>query len=124
MIPIKNTQPRKMLNSKVLFITLQACDLLTTVGCFHFGLVEKNPVNVYMIGALGPTMGLLVSKLLVCAVVLPITLSLRQSLTIPNVIYSGVVMWNLLLVSLLTLARTRVIPMFMFWFVHQVGHIR
>jgi hypothetical protein len=94
----------KTLNSKVIFIVLQLGDLLSTLACFHFGLIEKNPVNIHLIAALGVLPGLLVAKLATCVVVLP----MKRLVWLGNVFYSGVVVWNLFLASvfgLATLAR-------------------
>lgn len=90
----------KRFNSKIIFIVLQFGDLLSTLVCFHFGLIEKNPVNVHLIAALGVLPGLFVAKLLTCAVVLP----MKRLVWLGNVFYSGVVVWNLFLASVVGLA--------------------
>ena len=88
------------LNSKLVFIVLQLGDLLSTLACFHFGLIEKNPINVHLIAALGVLPGLFLAKLLTCTVILP----MKRLVWLGNLFYSGVVVWNLFLVSVVGLA--------------------
>ena len=88
------------LNSKLIFVVLQVGDLLSTLACFHFGLIEKNPVDVRLIAALGVLPGLFIAKLLACTVILP----MKRLVWMGNLFYSGVVVWNLFLVSVVALA--------------------
>lgn len=90
----------KTLNSKLIFVALQIADVLTTLACFHYGLVEVNPLNAHLIATFGMLGGLVISKLLACAVVLRV----KKLVWVGNVAYSLVVLWNSFLMTVGALA--------------------
>ena len=91
----------KTLNSKLLFAALQLADLLLTLACFHFGLTEVNPVTLHLIVVFGLIGGLIVSKLLACAAVLP----MKKLVWVGNVAYFLIVAWNTFLAAVFGLAK-------------------
>ena len=80
-----------ILHSKYSFIILQVLDLVTTLVAFHFGAFEVNPLVGHLTTRLGPTGGVLLSKLF--AVV--IATRVRKLLWVANLFYIGVVCWNI-----------------------------
>jgi hypothetical protein len=91
----------KTINSKLLFGALQIADLLTTLACFRFGLVEMSPITAHLILAFGALGGLIISKLLACAAVLP----MKKLVWVGNVCYFMVVLWNTFLMVIFGLAH-------------------
>ena len=98
----------KTLNSKLIFAALQIADILTTLACFHYGFFEGNPLTFHLIAVFGVVAGLVISKLLCCAVLfsclrwLP---SMRKLVWIGNVSYLLVVGWNLFIVSVVSFVK-------------------
>ena len=91
----------KTLNSKLLFALLQLADLLTTLACFHFGLTEMSPITAHLIVVFGLIGGLIASKLLACAAVLP----MKKLVWVGNVSYALIVIWNSFLAAVFGLAK-------------------
>ena len=91
----------KTLNSKLLFVALQIADLLLTLACFHSGLIEMSPVTARLILVFGILGGLIVSKLLACACIIP----LKKLVWLGNVSYGIIVIWNLFLAVVFGLAK-------------------
>jgi hypothetical protein len=91
----------KTLNSKLLFAALQVADLLLTLACFHSGLIEMNPVTGRLILTFGILGGLIISKLLACAAVLP----MKKLVWVGNVAYFFIVAWNCFLAAVFGLAK-------------------
>ena len=89
----------KLLRGRPTFVILQLLDLLTTLAAFHAGAVEINPVVAKLTAYFGPIGGVLCSKLL--AVLL--ALRLRRLLWVANVFYTGIVIWNLIVLFALSL---------------------
>lgn len=83
-------QAMRTLNSRLFFVGLQLADLLTTLACFHYGLVEINPLNAHLIASFGILTGLIISKVLACAVMLRI----KKLIWVGNVAYLLIVIWN------------------------------
>jgi hypothetical protein len=89
----------KILRARSSFILLQVLDLVTTLIAFHFGAFEVNPLVAHLAKVLGPTGGVVASK--VAAVLL--ALGVQKRLWVVNLFYTGVVCWNIFV--LLALAR-------------------
>jgi hypothetical protein len=94
-------KPPEILQAKSSFIVLQVLDLLTTLLAFHFGAFEVNPLVGRLVSVLGPAGGVLVSKV----VAILIAFRMRKLLWIVNLFYIGIVIWNMLVVFLLSHAR-------------------
>jgi Domain of unknown function (DUF5658) len=88
----------KILQAKSSFIALQVLDLVTTLIAFHFGAFEVNPLVARFTSSLGPTAGVVTSK--VIAVL--IALRLHRLIWVVNLFYTGVVCWNLLILFALS----------------------
>jgi len=91
----------KTMNSKLIFVALQIADVVSTFACFHFGLYEVNPLTLYLIKLMGVFRGLLISKLLACAVILP----MKRLVWVGNAFYILIVGWNLFLAAVYGLTK-------------------
>jgi len=80
---------------------LQILDLITTLLAFRVGAFEVNPLVARLTVFFGPTGGVLASKIL--AVV--IALGVRKRLWMVNIFYVGVIVWNTIVLILLSLGR-------------------
>ena len=89
-----NETVRRILLSRWTFIGLQVLDLLTTLYAFHTGAIEVNPLVARLTMVFGYVRGVLISK--VIAVV--IAMGIRKRLWIVNLLYIGIVVWNLLMI--------------------------
>jgi len=89
----------RTLNTRSSFILLQALDLLTTLAAFRVGGFEVNPVVASLTIHFGRVGGVVVSK--VIAVLL--MLGVRRRLWMVNLIYIGVIGWNVVVVVSLVL---------------------
>lgn len=78
------------LHSKYSFVILQVLDLVTTLVAFHFGAFEVNPLVGHLTTRLGPTGGVLLSKLIAVVIVTRV----RKLLWVANLFYLGIVCWN------------------------------
>ena len=90
----------KILQARSSFFVLQALDLVTTLIAFHFGGFEVNPLVGRLTTVLGPTGGVLCSK--VAAVL--IALRVRKLIWVVNLFYAGLVCWNTLILFSLSRA--------------------
>jgi hypothetical protein len=90
-----------ILQAKATFVVLQVLDFFTTMLAFHVGAFEVNPLVAHLNVLFGPVGGVLASK--VIAVI--IALGVRKRLWMVNVFYVGVVCWNVVILSLLSLVR-------------------
>ena len=81
-----------------LFLYLQVLDFLTTMVGFKFGLQEASPFVRWLL-YLGPTTGVLVSKVTAVAVAL-LCLHLNRPRLVrwANVWYGALIIWNLSLI--------------------------
>ncbi|SPF37351.1 conserved membrane hypothetical protein [Candidatus Sulfopaludibacter sp. SbA4] len=87
----------------VVFILLQALDLATTFVALTMGGSESNPMIAHLM-ALGPVRGLLVSKALVIALAAAgASMRKNRGIWCANAVFSGVVMWNLGIITRLAL---------------------
>jgi Domain of unknown function (DUF5658) len=91
----------KILRAKSSFIVLQLLDLVTTLIAFHFGAFEINPLVARFTSYMGPTGGVVTSK--VIAVL--IALRLHRLMWVVNLFYTGVVCWNVLILYALSHAH-------------------
>jgi Domain of unknown function (DUF5658) len=92
---IKNSRSERfkpILGSRWTFIGLQVLDLLTTLYAFHLGAMEVNPLVAHFTILFGRVQGVIVSKLVAVA----IAMGVRRLLWVVNMIYIGVVGWNLI----------------------------
>jgi hypothetical protein len=96
--PVTRSKP-KSLNTRSTFLLLQLLDLLTTLAAFGVGAFEVNPLVASLTVHFGQIRGVMMSKLI--AVLL--MLGVRQHLWIANLVYIGVVCWNLIVVLSLSL---------------------
>jgi hypothetical protein len=83
---------KRVLNSRWTFVGLQVLDLLTTFYAFHLGAMEVNPLVAHFTELFGRARGVLISKLAAVA----IAMGVRRLLWVVNVMYLGVVGWNLI----------------------------
>ena len=86
---------QRVLRSRWTFVVLQVLDLLTTLYAFHAGALEVNPLVARLTLLFGRFGGVLMSKLIAIAIVMGI----RKRLWIINLIYIGIVGWNLLMIA-------------------------
>jgi uncharacterized protein DUF5658 len=91
----------RTLNTRSSFILLQVLDLLTTLAAFRVGGFEVNPLVANLTIHFGRVGGVVLSK--VIAVLL--MLGVRRRLWMVNLVYIGVICWNLIVVVSLALHR-------------------
>ena len=91
----------KTLNTRSSFILLQLLDLLSTLAAFRMGGLEVNPLVATLTIHFGRVGGVVLSKLI--AVLL--MLGVRRRLWMVNLVYIGVICWNLVVVISLSLHR-------------------
>jgi len=91
----------RMLNTRSSFILLQVLDLLTTLAAFRMGGFEVNPLVASLTIHFGRLGGVVLSK--VIAVVL--MLGVRRRLWMVNLVYIGVICWNVAVVVSLVVPR-------------------
>jgi hypothetical protein len=80
----------KILHSKWTFLALQVMDILTTLVAFHLGALEVNPLVARLTHHFGPMGGLIGGKVIALLIVLRV----RKLVWAANLIYAGVVLWN------------------------------
>jgi hypothetical protein len=66
---------------------------VTTLVAFHFGAFEVNPLVGHLAALLGPTGGVLFSKV----VAVLIAFRVRKLMWVVNLFYIGIVCWNVLI---------------------------
>jgi hypothetical protein len=86
---------RQILFSRWTFVGLQVLDLLTTLYAFHTGALEVNPLVAHLTMSFGYFRGVLISKLIAVA----IGMGVRKRLWIVNILYVGIVVWNLIMIA-------------------------
>jgi hypothetical protein len=89
---------QKIIRSRWTFATLQVLDLLTTLIAFHLGGLEVNPLVARLTLLFGRFGGVLMSK----AIVAVIALGVKRLLWVVNLLYAGVVCWNILVLIILS----------------------
>jgi Domain of unknown function (DUF5658) len=92
------TTPEKAVSTAMMvFIALQCLDLLTTVAAFSHGGMELNPVVSSLMRWTGRVPAVLVSKAALISLILLLNRRARI-LRFANILYAGVVVWNLAIV--------------------------
>jgi hypothetical protein len=81
----------------IIFIALQCMDLVTTLAVFSHGGVELNPVVRSLMPWTGRALAVLASKLILISLVLLLNRR-NRILRFANILYTGVVAWNLAIV--------------------------
>lgn len=82
------------------FAVLQVLDLVTTIAAFRAGAFEVDPLVAHLTVYFGRLGGVFASK--VIAVL--IALGVRRLLWVVNILYIGVVCWNIIILVLLSLS--------------------
>jgi hypothetical protein len=90
---------KRFLRSRWTFVGLQVLDLLTTLYAFHAGALEVNPLVAHLTVLFGRFRGVLISKIMAVA----IAMGVRRLLWVINVIYIGIVGWNLITITFFAL---------------------
>src|SRR6266704_4138313 len=85
---------KRFLRSRWTFVGLQVLDLLTTLYAFRTGALEVNPLVAHLTTMFGYFRGVLISKLIAVA----IAMGVRKRLWIVNLLYIGIVVWNLIMI--------------------------
>ena len=88
---------QRVLRARSTFVILQVLDLLTTLAAFRVGALEVNPLVARFTIMFGPMRGVLYSKIIAAV----IAMRVRRLLWMANVFYSGIILWNLLVLMLL-----------------------
>lgn len=99
-IALRNETAR-LFRSRYTFIALQVLDLATTLVAFHLGAFEMNPLVARLANFLGPVGGVLCSKTITCLIVLRV----RRLVWIANLVYTGVICWNCVILFALSHAH-------------------
>lgn len=82
---------RLLINSRWTFAVFQLLDLLTTMLAFRLGAVELNPLVAHLAASFGLFGGVLASKL----ITVTLAMRVKKLLWVANLVYAGVVAWNL-----------------------------
>ena len=90
---------KRILRSRWTFVGLQVLDLLTTLYAFHLGAFEVNPLVAHLTVVFGRFRGVLISKLMAVA----IAMGVSRLTWVINVIYIGIVGWNLITIAFFAL---------------------
>ena len=99
-IALRN-ETAKVLRSRYTFVVLQVLDLATTLLAFELGAFEMNPLVARLAGFLGPIGGVLCSKAIACLIIFRV----RRLMWLANIIYTGVVFWNCVILFALSHAH-------------------
>ena len=99
--------PRPILNeemkTQLTFIFLQVADVATTMTALQMGGDEKNPLLRHLM-PIGSLQGLILSKVMVLAIAVAAVVTGRYFvLRWSNVLFAGVVVWNLTIITGLAL---------------------
>jgi hypothetical protein len=90
---------RTVVRSRWTFFALQGLDLLTTLAAFHVGAFEVNPLVGRLTVEFGRFRGVLLSKL----IAIGIAMGVRRLIWVINLFYAGVICWNIVVLTLLSL---------------------
>lgn len=84
--------------TQITFIFLQLADFVTTMIALHMGGFESNSL-VTRFMAIGSLQGLILSKVIILAIAAAIVIARKQHvLRWANVIFTGVVLWNVIVI--------------------------
>lgn len=89
-------QPSADARELIIFIGLQCLDLLTTLAVFAHGGVELNPVVHALMPWMGRLPAIVVSKVILVSLVLLLNRR-RRILHFANLLYTGIVTWNVMI---------------------------
>ena len=90
---------KPLLITQLTFIFLQLADFATTMIALHTGGVEKN-VLVSRLMVIGSLQGLILSKVIILGIAAAaVRLRKHSVLRWVNVIFGGVVLWNLVVIA-------------------------
>jgi hypothetical protein len=90
---------KPLLITQLTFILLQLADFATTMVALHTGGVEKNFL-VSRLMVIGSLQGLILSKVIILGIaVAAVRLRKHSVLRWVNVIFGGVVLWNLVVIA-------------------------
>ncbi len=89
----------RTLNTRSSFILLQVLDLLTTLAAFRVGGFEVNPLVANLTIHFGHVGGVVLSKVIAVLLILGV----RRRLWMVNLVYIGVICWNVIVVVSLVL---------------------
>jgi hypothetical protein len=79
----------------LIFVLLQAADLITTAVALELGGAERNPIVLHLMGV-GPVGGVVLAKVISLSIGIGCVLASRpRALQIANVVFAGIVIWNL-----------------------------
>ena len=84
------------------FVLLQLADFATTMIALRMGGVEQNFL-VSRLMAIGSVQGLILSKVVILAIAAGVLLARKHRIRWANIVFGGVVLWNLLLIAVLAL---------------------
>ena len=85
------------------FVLLQLADFATTMIALRMGGVEQNFL-VSRLMAMGSVQGLILSKVVILAIAAGVLLARKHRvIRWANIVFGGVVLWNLLLIAALAL---------------------
>lgn len=88
-----------MLKLFLLFAFLQLADLGTTVAVLKLGGVEQNPLVQHFMAA-GPVAGVILAKIVALAIGGAFfMMDKRRALRLVNVVFTGIVVWNLSIIA-------------------------
>jgi hypothetical protein len=88
-----------LLITQLTFIVLQLADFVTTMIALHTGGVEKNSLVSHLM-IIGSLQGLILSKVLILGLALAaVRLRKQWVLRWVNVVFGGVVLWNLVMIA-------------------------
>ena len=91
------------MKTQLTFVFLQVADVVTTMTALQMGGSEKNSLLMHLM-AIGSLQGLVLSKVIVLAIaVVAVLAGKRNVLRWSNVVYAGVVAWNLTIITRLAL---------------------
>jgi hypothetical protein len=91
------------MRTQLTFIFLQVADVATTMTALQMGGGEKNPLLMHLM-AIGSLQALILSKVIVLAIGIAAVLAGKYSvLRWSNVLFAGVVVWNLTIITRLAL---------------------
>jgi hypothetical protein len=87
------------------FFLLQIADLATTLVTLNLGGAEKNPlIQAFM--SIGPVEGIIYAKIVVLLFAIGCSISRkRRLLQWANVVFAGIVVWNLVVITALLSKR-------------------
>jgi hypothetical protein len=97
----------RTLNTRSSFILLQVLDLLTTLAAFRVGGFEVNPLVASLTIHFGRLGGVVLSK----AIAVLLMLGVRRRLWMVNLVYIGVICWNVIVVISLVVRHYLLTPM-------------